>query len=123
MSISHSAAIRGTLAQTILTAIDQGSTYGKIKIYTSGDSLLATIILPDPSMSRSGAVLTLLGVPLSATASGTGTAAKFSITDSDDNVIYQGSIGTSGADLTIDNTSINSGQTVRVTAHTYTTTT
>lgn len=123
MSISHSAALRGVLAQAILTAIDQGSSYGKIKIYTSGDSLLATITLQDPAMTRSGAVLTLQGTPLSATASGTGTAAKFTVTDSDDNVIYQGSVGISGADLTIDNTSVNSGQTVRVTAHTYTSST
>jgi hypothetical protein len=120
MSITHAAAVRGTLAQAILDAVNQGSAAGKLKIYTAADALLCTITLQDPALTRSGAVLTLAGVPLSGTASGTGTAAKFTITDSDDTVIYQGSVGLSGADLTINNTSVNSGQTVQATAHTYT---
>jgi len=120
MAITHSAAVRAVLAQAILTAIDAGASFGKLKILTSADALLCTIPLPKPSFSRTGAMLTLLGVTLSAAASGTGVAAKFIISDSDDNIIYTGSAGVSASDLTINNTSINSGQTVQVTAHTYT---
>jgi hypothetical protein len=120
MAITHGTTTRGTLAQAVLDAVNGGSAAGKLKILTSGDAVLCTITLQDPAHTRSGAVLTLAGVPLSGTASGTGTAAKFTVTDSNDNIIYQGSVGTGGSDLTIDNTSIASGQTVQVTSHTYT---
>lgn len=120
MSITHSATVRGTLAEAIKTAVDQGSTFGKLKILSSGDTLLATITLQDPAFSRSGAVLTLLGVPLSTTGVAEGTAAKAVVSDSDDNIIYSGTVGVSAADFTIDNASITIGQTVRITAHTYT---
>lgn len=120
MSITHSSVVRGSLAEVVKVAVDQGSTFGKLKILTSGDTLLATITLQDPAFSRSGAILTLLGVPLSATGVAEGTAAKVQVCDSDDNIIYEGSVATSGADFTIDNASITIGQTVRITAHTYT---
>jgi hypothetical protein len=117
MAITHPTAMRTTLAAAIVTAI--GST-GKLKILTSGDSVLGTITLGATSHSNSNGVLTLSGVPLTANATGDGTAAKFTVTKSDDTVIYQGTVGTSGADLTIVNTSILTGQPLTVTAHTYT---
>jgi hypothetical protein len=120
MAITHGTTTRGALALAVLDAVNGGASAGKLKIYTSGDGLLCTITLSDPAYTRSGAVLTLAGVPLSGIASGTGNAAKFSVTDSDDNVVLQGSVGTSGADLTINNASITTGQTVNVTSHTYT---
>jgi hypothetical protein len=115
--------MRATLAQSVLTAVDAGSPiadYGKMKILTSADVLLCTITLPKPSFSRTNAVLTLRGVTLSGTASATGVAAKFIISDVFDTIIFTGSVGTSGADCTIDNTSVNSGQTIQVTSLTYT---
>lgn len=120
MAITHSAAVRGTLAQAILTAVDAGSTFGKIVCMTSGDADVATFTLQKPSFSRSGAVLTLLGVTLSTVDTHTGTIAKFKVVDSDDAVVYQGTASTSGADLTVDNTSVTTGQTCRITAHSYT---
>ena len=119
MSITHGTAARAVLAQAILDAVNGGASFGKLKILTSAEALLCTITLQDPAFSRTGAVLTLLGVTLSGAASGTGAAAKFIITDSDDNTIYGGSAGTSASDLIINNTSINTGQTVEVTAHAY----
>lgn len=121
MAITHSTTVRSAIANLIDDQVNGGSSFGKLKILTSGDSVLATITLQDPAFgSASSGVITLAGVPLSNTASGSGTAAKFTVTDSDDNIIYTGSVGTSGADITIDNTSIISGQTVSVSAHTYT---
>lgn len=51
-----------------------------------------------------------------ATAAATGTAAWFRLCKSDGTGVRDGTVGTSGCDLTIDNTSINSGQTVSVTS-------
>lgn len=121
MAITHPSAVRTAIANLIDDQVNAGSTYGKLKILTSGDSVLVTITLQDPAFGAANTgVITLAGVPLSNTAAGTGTAAKFTVTDSDDNIIFTGSVGTSGTDLTIDNTSINTGQTVTVSSMTYT---
>jgi len=120
MAITHGSAVRGDLAQAVLDAVDGGTGAGKVVVMTAADAVLATIALQDPSYSRSGAVLTALGVPLSTTATGTGTAAKAKVVDSDDTTIYAGSCGMSDADFIIDNTSLVAGQTVRLTAMTYT---
>ncbi len=53
-------------------------------------------------------------------ADATGTAAWFRAYDSDDTAILDGSVGTSDADMIIDNTSINSGQTVSISSWTIT---
>lgn len=123
MAITHSTAVRTAVADSIDALVNAGSTFGKLKILTSANAVLATVTLQKPAFgSASSGVITLAGTPLSATAAGDGTAAKFSVTDSDDNIIFTGSCGLSGSspDLTIDNTSIITGQTVTVTAHAYT---
>ncbi|MBN1131201.1 MAG: hypothetical protein JXA71_19580 [Chitinispirillaceae bacterium] len=122
MAITHPTAARNTLANAINTLVNAGSAAGKLKILTSGDALLATLTLADPAFgsASNGAIALDCDPVLSAQATGTGTAAKFTVTDSDDTIIYQGSVATSGGDLTIDNTSIVTGQTVNVTAHSYT---
>jgi hypothetical protein len=51
-------------------------------------------------------------------ASGTGTADNAEVTDSDDTVLWSGTLAALG--LTLDNTSINSGQTVTINSWTHT---
>jgi hypothetical protein len=116
MAITHGAAARNAFATTYLTRVDVGSTYGKFKVLTSGDTLLATITLPKPSHSVTAAVATILGTPLSGTAVAAGTAAKFIVSDSDDTVVSTGSVSATGGggDAIIDNTSIAVDQTVRL---------
>jgi len=86
---------------------------------SAGGSVLATITLPaTPFTSGTGAV-TLNGT-WSVSASGTGTAAHYRLTNSTD--IEEGTITATGGggDLTLDNTSIASGQTVTITSWTRT---
>jgi len=69
----------------------------------------------------SGGVLTISGVPLTATASGTGTAAKGELRDNAGNVIVSGlTVGTSGTDIIINATAISSGQSVTLSSGTIT---
>lgn len=120
MAITHPTTVRNALANLIDDQVNAGSTYGKLKLLTSGDSLLCAITLQDPAYGAAvTGTITLQGTPLEGTASGTGTIAKFTITDSDDNIIVQGSAAESGGDLTVDNDNVETDQTVRVTAHTY----
>lgn len=83
--------------------------------------LLATLVLPSDWMNAAGSgQKTLLG-SWSVAASGTGTAQSFRIKDSGLTTCHcQGTVGTSGTDIVLDNASINSGQTVTITAFTLT---
>ena len=83
--------------------------------------LLATLVLPSDWMNAAGSgQKTLLG-SWTVAASGTGTALSFRMKDSGLTTCHcQGTVGTSGTDLVLDNTSINSGQTVTITAFTLT---
>jgi hypothetical protein len=109
-------------APTIATT---GVSAGSLVIGTSALSgatgVLATITLSTTPATVSGDVLTISGVPLSATASATGTAAKAELRNNAGTVIVSGlTVGTSNADIIISNTSITSGQTVQVTSGTIT---
>lgn len=121
--VTHSSTLREAWAQDVLDAVDGGGSYGRIGVYDSGDTLLVMFTLQDPSFSRSGAVLTLLGVPLSGTAAATGTAnyAKMMNSAATDKIV-QGTCATADADFIIDNASIVSGQTVQLASCTYTAT-
>jgi hypothetical protein len=129
MSISYiTAAANARLAAGLTAAVsgqsvDGGSSYGVLQIGTSGmGTVLCSITLQKPSFSIASKVATLLGVPLSGTASNTGTAASAQITDSASNVIISGlTVGTSGTDIIITSTSITSGETVTITSGTITT--
>lgn len=111
-------------APTISTT---GTLAGTLVIGTSALSgatgVLATVTLPTTPASVTGDVLTLLGVPLTATASATGTAAKAELRDNAGNAIVTGltvTISGGGGDVIISSTAITSGQTVQVNSGTIT---
>jgi hypothetical protein len=111
-------------APTISTT---GTLAGTLVIGTSALSgatgVLATVTLPTTPASVTGDVLTLLGVPLTATASATGTAAKAELRDNAGNAVVTGLTVTAsggGGDVIISSTAITSGQTVQVNSGTIT---
>ncbi len=119
MALTLGTSARNASVDARVDLIDAGSGAGKVKILTSGDALLCTITLADPAFgSASSGSASASGLPKSATASGTGTAAKYQVTDSDDNVIWSGTCSASGGggDMILDSTSITSGQTVAITS-------
>ena len=85
--------------------------------------MLATITLADPAFgAASSGVAALASLPKSGTAVASGTADNFQLTDSDDNVIFSGSVTATGGggDIEIDDTGITSGDTVTCSAGGYT---
>jgi hypothetical protein len=84
-------------------------------------SLLATVILPNPAGTVSNGVITFSAIS-NATASGTGTATWFRIVNGA-NTICDGSVGTSGCDLNLTTTSLVASSTpVNVSSFLYTVT-
>jgi len=120
-TVTHSTATRDSLARTILQEADSAN-YSFIVLTTSADAPLDTIILQNPAFSKSGAVLTCLGVPISSTAAVQGTIAKFKMCKKNGSTIISGTVTVTGGggDMTVDNTSVTVGQTVRLTGFTYT---
>lgn len=134
MAVNYSAGLKTSRLQLVLNLLGRataatipttGTAAGSLVIGTSALSgatgVLATIPLATTPATVAGSVLTLAGVPLSATASATGTAALAELRDSTGAVIVSGlTVGTSGADIIISSTAITSGQTVQVTSGTIT---
>ena len=89
---------------------------GKIKIYSSTPTLLATLTFNATAFGNAGASVAGradANAITSGTAVATGAAATFDICKSDDTVMGSGTCGTSGADMNFSGTTtITSGQTV-----------
>lgn len=125
MAIQLSVAVRNARLDAIETAV---GTAAVLKIKTgaqpancaaadSGTVLVSYTLASDWAAAASSGSKSFSGTPIAGTASGTGTAAHYRVYASDGTTCHmQGTVGTSGTDVIIDNTSINSGQTVNVTS-------
>jgi len=128
MAVSYSQALQNTRMDSVITTIDAHASPATLEICTAAYAAVICIItLNDPSFVRSGTkpntLITLQGVPKSGTASlaGTNTAAVARIKEGGGTVILDGlTVGTSGADINLNSTSITNGQTVTVSAGTIT---
>lgn len=123
MAVTYTTAVKTARMQAVIDQIDGGSGAGILQIGTTGmATVLAEITLNDPSGSAASGVLTFSGFPKSDTsANATGTAAEARIrTSAGTDVITGLTVGTSGTDITLDNTSIATGQTVTINSATIT---
>lgn len=124
MALTHTTAVRNALADLIDDQVNAGTPPGTFVLQTSADAILATITLGNPAFGAAASgVITLAGTPLEDTsADATGTAAKFRFRNQAGTEIFQGTVTATGGggDIEIDNTSIASGQVVRLTSFTYT---
>jgi hypothetical protein len=119
---------RSAMMAALLAAFDEGAGPGKLRIYTGSQpanadtaasgTLLLEFTLNDPAFTESGGVLTLDVSPtLTDDALATGTAGWGRFVDSDDEAIIDGLVG---SEITLSDTSLETGQTVTVTSYTIT---
>lgn len=123
MAVTYSTTLKNTRLDAVDDAVNAGTGSGYIEIGTTGmAATLVTITLNDPAFNAaSGGTLGLDATGLSNTATGTGTAAAARIrTSAAADVITGLSVGTGGADIILDSTSITSGQTVTINSGTIT---
>ena len=123
-----------TLRTAIVTAIETTlGTAAKVSLRTGAQpatpatadsgSLLIQYTLASDWASQSAGVLTFTSTPISGTASGTGTVGHYRVYDNAGTTcMMQGTVTATGGggDMTIDNVSIASGQTVQITGWTIT---
>jgi len=124
-------ASRSAAADGVVDLIDAGAAAGVIKVYdgtqpatpdtaVSGQTLLVTLTCSDPAVGAASNGVASFNAITAGTAVATGTASWARIEDSDGNVVADATVGTSGADINLDTTSIVSGGEVGVTSLTYT---
>lgn len=125
MAVQNSIAVRNAMLDAWETAM---GTAIKVRLYTgsaptncgtaaSGTLLVEWTLASDYSANASSGTKTLSSTPIAGTATGTGTAGYYRLYDSaGTNCHEQGTVTATGGggDVTIDNTSIASGQTVNI---------
>lgn len=126
MTLGISVAARNAMLDAITTAI--GSS-GKVRIYSGTQPATggtATTLLAELPLSATAAaaassgVLTLNAITNDSSADATGTATWFRILTSGNTAVIDGTVGTSGADLNLNTTSIVSGGPVAISSFTIT---
>lgn len=129
MTLGIVAAVRNAMLDAINAAMNAGAGAGLLRIYDgsrpatggSATTLLAELTLSDPAAAAaSGGVLTFSAITADASANATGTATWFRIVDSTGATVLDGSVGTSGADLNLNTTSIVAGANVSISSGTIT---
>lgn len=115
---TKNATLRNKMATDFAALWDEAT----LVIKDSGNVTLVTFEFGDPAFgSASNGAVSLAGLPISATAAATGTAAKAElISDGGTYTITDLTVGLSASQVILDNLSINSGQTVNLTAFSWT---
>lgn len=119
---------RSAMMAALGAAVDEGSGPGKLRIYTGSQpanadtavsgTLLLEFVLQDPAFTESGGVLTLDVTPtITDDALADGTAGWGRFFDSDDEAVIDGAVG---SEITLTDTSLETGQTVTVVSCTFT---
>ena len=102
--------------------LQNGSTdaSGDLVIMTSGDVTVATCVLSNPAFGAAvSGVCTANSITDDSSAVG-GTAALHKFQNRDNQELWRGTVGTSGADLNLSSVTIGAGDTVSITAYTVT---
>jgi hypothetical protein len=127
MSVTHSAALRNTLATAVLTAIDAGGAASKIVFRLTGTvsspgTAVATLVASDPAGTVTGAVLTYDAITSDTNATGNASpVATATLQTSADTVCVHCAVAASASDINMTGgLTIGAGDTVSCSSLTYT---
>lgn len=119
MAITHGTDARNNMADGIDDAVNAGTGTATFAILDGGVTVVSfNLSSPAFGAAATGAIA-LQGTTLTASAAATGVVDTFEIRSKNGTAQILGTVGTSGSDLTIDNTNINNGQTVKITSFTW----
>lgn len=124
MALTHVTAIRNTVANAVVDAIDAGSSdaNGDLVYMTSGDVEVATLAMSNPAFgAAAAAVATASAISDDTNATG-GTVAKFKLQDRDNGEVLQGSVTVTsgGGDIELSSVVVGATDTVSTSSLTYT---
>jgi len=122
MAITRSTAAKNAAANAVVDLLDAGSGAGTLVLLTAGDVEVATLTFSDPAYGAAAAGTAQENSITDDSSATGGTATKFEARDSDANVVFEGTVSTSGADLNLTNNVIAASETVAVSDFSYTAT-
>lgn len=121
MALTLETVLRNVLADAIDNELNTGAGSSDMRLETSGDVEVATIVFQNPAFGTAATgVITLNGVPLSDTNATGGTVAQFSLYDRDGTKQLEGVVQVTGADLDLSSLSVGATDTVELTSFTIT---
>ncbi|NUW45557.1 hypothetical protein [Nonomuraea rhodomycinica] len=131
MALRIPTAARNAAIDAVVDLLDAGAGAATIEVRTGSQpatandaatgTVLATFTLADPAFgSASSGVATLASTPRSTTGVAAGTAGWFRAKDSNGNTVFDGAVGTSGAELNLNTLTISVGVNVEITSGTMT---
>jgi hypothetical protein len=126
MALTHATNVRNAMMDAIDEQVNGGSTDAQadfVFVESNGPTDIAEINLQDPAFGNSSSgQITIQGTPLSTSANSGGTIDTFEIRDKDNSVAIDGTVTSTGGggDVEIDNTNVNSGQTVQLDSYSQT---
>ena len=120
MAVNYRTTLKTTRMEAVRDDIDSGGGAATIEICTAAfAAVLITFTLSDPASTVATDTLTLEGMPKAANASAGGTAAVARIKESGGAVVVNNlTVGTTGTDVIISNTTITNGAAYSLTAGT-----
>ena len=122
-------ALRSTLADAAVDAVDVGAGTATLEIRTGSapgpdnaatGTLLATFNLPNPCFGSASSGVATANAITAVTGAAAGTAGYFRVKNRGATAVWEGSVGTSGADLNLNTTTISVGVDVSITSWTVT---
>lgn len=126
MTLSISTGARNAAVDAVCSQLNVNGP-GKINLYTgakpatpsdgtsAGNTLLASFTLGNPAFAAALTGQANINAVASVTAVGTGTATWFRAQTANSSGVFDGSVGTSGAELNLSSTSVVTGGTVSIT--------
>ncbi len=111
------------MCNAIVDEIDAGAGAGTWQIRTSGGTTLLATLTFDATAAfgaSSSGVATAAAITADSSADTDGTAAMFRVLDSDSNILYEGTVSTSGADVNFNTVSFTNGDDVSISSATIT---
>lgn len=124
MAITHVTAIRNTVANAVVDAIDAGTTdaTGDLVHMTSGDVEVATLAMSNPAFGAAAAAIATASAISDDTSATGGTVALFKLQDRDNGEVLRGSVTATGGggDIELSSIIVGATDTVSMTSLTYT---
>lgn len=113
--------VRNSMCDAFVDAIDGGGGSGLWEVHSAAFAAeLATMTFSYPAFGAAAAGVATASAITDDTNATAGTAAVMRVTTSTPTTLYQGTVGTSGADLNLNTLSIAGGDTVSITSATIT---
>lgn len=120
MALTLETSVRNAMADAIDATVNTGAGTATFKFETAADAEVAAVNLQNPAFDAAGTggvgVIQLQGTPLQDTTAAGGTIEHFSIYDRNSAKCLEGTVQTTGGDVTISSLSVTANDTVELTS-------